>query len=245
MTSLIDFGPLRLFAWVRLLQDLRDLHGRVCPAGTQGMVGRLDLNLLSMVVHLDIQPADAPRIELKIPQAWFIARRGRLTEIFAPVAAPPPPPAPVIATPPPLPALRPVRATPPSPQAHTVSQGEHLDYIFELVRSGQPGHADAHWQALLQAQPITRPGDWHGERRIAEMLAEHAQRLRQRDGRIRDLAAWHWLREMSLSHWYAWGAQATSGGEGSERGRHIRAATKAFDEAEQAHRRAQAGAESG
>jgi hypothetical protein len=43
-----------------------------------------------------------------------------------------------------------------------------------------------------------------------------------------DLTVHHWLRERGMSLWYAWGAQATSGGEGAARATEIRAAERAF-----------------
>jgi len=49
-----------------------------------------------------------------------------------------------------------------------------------------------------------------------------------------DPAVYEWLRDRGISLWYAWGSGATSGGEGTERGREIRKVEKAFKDLERA-----------
>ena len=47
-----------------------------------------------------------------------------------------------------------------------------------------------------------------------------------------DLTVYRWLRDQGISMWYSWGSGATSGGEGTERARHIRAAEQMFKDLE-------------
>jgi hypothetical protein len=64
------------------------------------------------------------------------------------------------------------------------------------------------------------------EREAAERLCGYALQHAHDD----DLTVHAWLRERGISLWYAFGAQATSGGEGAERATYIRAAERRFQE---------------
>ncbi|MGH8516421.1 MAG: hypothetical protein ACREUE_03070 [Panacagrimonas sp.] len=247
----LQMGELILGSTVRAVQDVIDSRGFCCAVGTAGCIVHFQMDYRTMVVDMHIRPAEGPIIELQFDQEWIKAHpkvsvcfEATGWEDLNPRARiPPRPPQPA---PPEVPlvarVLRKLVGLParpaPSPTARHVSLDEHLEHIFKLARQGESEKANAYWIALDQAHAQTRERNWGAERSTAEDLGARAMQLVDRDGRISDPMAWAWLKERSIHHWHCWGSQATSGGEGTEMVRHINAAKKAFEQAEQVHARA-------
>ncbi len=246
----LQMGELILGSTVRVVQEVIDSRGRRCPVGASGCIVHFQMDYRTMIVEMHIRPADGPIIELEFAKEWFQERaHPKMSTYFEktgwedlkPAGRLPPRPA----APPEVPVVArvlrrlvglPERPTP-SPAARHIPMEEHLAHIFALARKGEGKKADAYWMALEQERSRTRTRDWGTEQSTAEDLGARAMQLREPDGRISDPVAWDWLKEMSLHHWYCWGSQATSGGEGTEMVRHINAAKKAFEQAEQVHAR--------
>ena len=246
----LQMGELILGSTVRAVKDVIDSRGLCCPVGTTGCIVHFQMDYRTMLIDMHVRRADASTIELQFDEAWIKAHP-KMSACFEatgwedlkpaarlpPRRAPPPPPdVPTVAR-----VLRRLVGMPerpaPSPTARHLTLDQHLEHIYALARQGETAKADAYWIALEQARSETRTRDWGTEQSTAEDLGARAMQLRDRDGRITDLAAWAWLKEMSIHHWHCWGSQATSGGEGTEMVRHINAAKKAFEQAEQVHAR--------
>lgn len=246
----LQMGELILGTTVRVVQEVVDSRGTSCPVGTTGCIVHFEMDYRTTVVDMHVRPAEGPTIELQYDKAWIRAHP-KMSVYFEktgwkdlkpgvrlppPTRPPPPPDVPIVAR-----VLRRLvgmsERPAPSASARHLTLDQHLEHIFTLVRRGEREKADAYWIALEQAQSKTRTRDWGTEQGTAEDLAARAMQLRDRDGRISDLPVWSWLKEMSIHHWHCWGSQATSGGEGTEMVRHINAAKKAFEQAEQVHAR--------
>jgi len=70
--------------------------------------------------------------------------------------------------------------------------------------------------------------------RIASLLGAAAARHAESG----DQRVWDWLRVRALDYWYSWGAEATSGGDGTARMLEIRPAVKRLEELDRKRRRA-------
>ena len=242
----LQMGELILGSTVRVVQEVVDSRGVCCPVGTTGCIVHFQMDYRTTVVDMHIRPAQGPTIELQYDKEWIKAHPKMSVyfektgwEDLKPGARLPPRP-----RPPPQPDVPIVARVlrrlvglserpAPSPAARHLTLDQHLEHIYTLVRQGEPSKADAYWIALEQAQSKTRTRDWGTEQSTAEDLGARAMELRDGTGRITDPLVWSWLKEMSLHHWHCWGSQATSGGEGAEMVRHIDAAKKAFERAEQ------------
>jgi hypothetical protein len=93
-----------------------------------------------------------------------------------------------------------------------------MDRVWALAGASQFDEAQEQLDAIVYAEH--RRGD--NCERAASMLGACAK-LHAFDD---DLTTHRWLRERCIQLWYSWGSQATSGGEGTERARHIRAAER-------------------
>lgn len=114
---------------------------------------------------------------------------------------------------------------------------EHLRHALQLLHQRGADTASPYWRGIASATVARDTGNPDACRDIAEWLEAAAQRCIDRDGFIEDREAWTWLREECLHGWYCWGAQATSGGEGTERSRWIRAAEARFEDCERTSQR--------
>lgn len=241
---------------VHALKDLHDAHGRLCPAGFTGHVVHLQLDGRTQSVALALRPADGPTLTLTLDRDWFAAHQGQTMHAYfeatGPVAEVAPAARPPAATPTPRsgPAPAPPAGwlarlgrvlTPPPTDAPPASGlwdalDTHLAHALSQVRAGRPEDATAQWVALT-TQALA-PHDWGASRTLAEHVQQRAMALREPTGHISEPTAWAWLKDTSLHHWHAWGAQATSGGEGAAMNLPIKAAYRAFDDAERAHAQA-------
>ncbi|QJR37535.1 hypothetical protein [Gemmatimonas groenlandica] len=98
--------------------------------------------------------------------------------------------------------------------------GDAMERVWALAARQRFDEAEEQVIAMLNAKD--RRGDLCAP--VASDLCAHA-RTHAFD---LDLTVHHWLRERGISLWYAWGAQASSGGEGAARATDIRAAERAF-----------------
>jgi len=95
-----------------------------------------------------------------------------------------------------------------------------MDRVWALAGASKYDEAETQLDAIVYA--TDRRGD-NCERAATALCA--CAKLHAFDD---DLAIHNWLRERGILLWYSWGSQATSGGEGTERARHIRAAERDF-----------------
>lgn len=81
-------------------------------------------------------------------------------------------------------------------------------------------------QAIAEMKQINAIPDRTGYlyQEIAKILGAVANRQPTMEG-------FEWLWDEAFSNWYAWGSGATSGGEGTERGRHIKQAHRDYESA--------------
>jgi hypothetical protein len=64
----------------------------------------------------------------------------------------------------------------------------------------------------------------------ADLVARELGAAAERRARDDDPSAYEWLRDRAIDHWYAWGSEATSGGDGAARLLEIRPAMIRFEE---------------
>lgn len=97
-----------------------------------------------------------------------------------------------------------------------------IDRVWALA--GRQRFDEAHEQlaAILSASDRNDPNNDH--------IAESICRLARNHAFDADLTVYRWPRERGIELWYSWGAQATSGGDGSYRATKIRAAEHEFIE---------------
>ncbi|MFT7723944.1 MAG: hypothetical protein QM788_14130 [Roseateles sp.] len=69
---------------------------------------------------------------------------------------------------------------------------------------------------------------WGEARALTNTALAHAEQCRSEGRRVGDDAGFAWLCQRSLQLWHAWGACATSGGDGFERSLHIDRASSAL-----------------
>ena len=105
---------------------------------------------------------------------------------------------------------------------------EALDRVVALA---------AHHRFDEATDQLSAIGDALHETEVATALGRHAQSLVFRA----DPRAYEWLRDQAIRHWYQWGAQATSGGDGTARMREIGPAMAQFRTLDQVLRRRQGG----
>ena len=96
--------------------------------------------------------------------------------------------------------------------------GDAMDRVWALAGAAKFAEAEEQLDAIVHA--TDRRGD--NCERAARALCARAK-LHAFD---EDRTTHHWLREHGMQLWYSWGSQATSGGEGTERAHHIRAAER-------------------
>ena len=95
-----------------------------------------------------------------------------------------------------------------------------MENVWALAARRRFAEAEVQLQAILRA---TDRGMGNLDTAARYLCADALKHVHDTDQTVHD-----WLRERGLHLWYAWGAQATSGGEGTERARHIRAAEREF-----------------
>lgn len=240
---------------VRLRDGVRDSLRTEAQAGLVARIVRLETDGTGDggVVVMTLLPGPGPSLTLRFGRRWF-GEKGyaRFREVFQIV------PAGGFRTPPAAAASRtgssllgrlvqsvlgsadPHPAAPPAPLAPEVwaPLEQHLDHLLDLAALQQYSRAEAHWRAVLGARQTSRPGDVGHDLNLAEDYGKLALRLVESNGRIGDPKLWAWFKDAALRHWYAWAAQSTSGGEGTERSGRVRDAEERLSAIETRHRRA-------
>lgn len=199
-----------------VLQDFRDALGTKHHAGEQGMLRIMELDWPRQEFFLEWERQGVRERMVFSLAAKEGPRSGAMREYFAMgeaervVRRPKPPPPP--------PAL--------APKLVTESGGYDagLQRVWALAARRRFDEAEEQVRALV------KEGGPFGERieRAATDLGGLAEAYMGEE----DRTVYTWLRERSISLWYSWGSQATSGGEGTVRAREIRAAERRFAELE-------------
>lgn len=205
---------------VRVLLPFVDAHGTACEAGAVGRITALELDFPRQEIVLAWRRDDGLAQTLRFALA---AREGpgngRMKSYFRVLEETVPPAmesghsfADRVR---PRPPLEPAPSPDGDPEAY-------LDHVGALAVHGRFDEAGA-WLAALLARPDPHGGNLRNAAdSLCRMAIDHGH----------DADAYGWLKEQGLGLWYAWGAGATSGGEGASRALSIRAAEAAFAQAE-------------
>jgi hypothetical protein len=201
---------------VTVLRDFRDARGNEHRAGEQGMLRLMELDWPRQEFFLEWEREGVRERMCFSLSAKEGPRNGAMRDFFAlgeaerVVRRPKPPPPP--------PAVTPALLTEPG------------DYDAAVARIWALAARCRFDEAEEQVRVLVKDCGPFGER--TERAASDLGALAARFVAEEDRTLYLWLRERSLRFWYAWGSQATSGGEGAVRGREIRAAERHFAELE-------------
>lgn len=97
-----------------------------------------------------------------------------------------------------------------------------LERAVTLVRAGELDSAQAQVDVMNKWAYPNAPHE--------ESVAEGFQSAATTACADGDVVAFEWLWKKALNYWYYWGSGATSGGEGTARGRYILAAEAAYEQ---------------
>lgn len=100
-----------------------------------------------------------------------------------------------------------------------------VERTVRLVRAGDLDSAQAQIEVIQAWSYPSAPNE--------QSVAEEFQSAATTAGREGDVVAFEWLWKKAFNWWYYWGSGATSGGEGTARGRYILAAEAAYKEQQQ------------
>lgn len=208
---------LRADQHVRVSHDFIDARGRRIRSGVRGVLRRLDLDWPRQEIVLVWERDGGAREELRFAlRATEGPRNGAMREFFDLEEPAPDPSAAAGASS--AESLRPVRelAVPtltPDLVTDPTQREPALQRLWALAHARR--FDEAHEQLRVLAQATRREGE-------LELLAGDVAELAAVYRVSRDQLPYCWLRERALDLWYAWGSQATAGGEGAVRGRRIR-----------------------
>lgn len=122
----------------------------------------------------------------------------------------------------------PLAPTPPEVRGGLINTdskfSDAMERVWALAARSRFDEASEQLEAIVWA--TDRRGD--NAQRAAEELCGTAKLYAFDE----DLTVYRWLRDQGINMWYSWGSGATSGGEGTERARHIRAAEQMFKDLE-------------
>lgn len=97
-----------------------------------------------------------------------------------------------------------------------------IERAVTLVRAGEFDSAQAQVDVMNRWAYPTAPNE--------QSVAEGFQSAASTAGADGDVAAFEWLWKKSFHYWYFWGSGATSGGEGTARGRYILEAEARYEQ---------------
>lgn len=202
MSCTIDHLRVDLIATVR--QAFTDARGVRCRVGDSGLIRHLGVEWPRQEIVIEWE-RDGARERLYFPLAGREGPgNGRMRSYFDVTEPPPPPPPP-----------RPQRRAPPLPDlaAAPVTEPGRYDEGFARVRAlvarARFAEAEVQLRALLTGPD---PGGCRLEQTAAQMVeVAVAHAFDPND------AIYAWARDRAVQLWYAWGSQATSGGEGAAR----------------------------
>jgi hypothetical protein len=216
MSTTIDH--LRADHRVQILRDFRDARGLQCHAGETAVIRQLRVDWIKFDLFIDWERNGRQETLFFQHGAADGPRSGRMRDYFEIGERVPLPEDTLVGR-----AARQaaeLRSSVPAlveePITDPVCYGDAVARIWALAV--QHRFADAAQQIRL----ILQAPDEHAER--LQNLAEDLVNLAAAYSTTDDGELYDWLRERGISLWYAWGSQATSGGEGSVRRLRIRAA---------------------
>jgi hypothetical protein len=100
-----------------------------------------------------------------------------------------------------------------------------LERAVDLVRAGELDGAQAQVDAMNRWAHPNAPDE--------QSVAAAFQSAASAAGAEDDVAAFEWLWKKAFNYWYYWGSGATSGGEGTARGRYILEAEARYEREKQ------------
>lgn len=200
-------------ASVRVRRSFRDVEGRSVKAGTSGVIRQLVLDWARQQIQLHLETAsggETLRFSLAGAQG---PGSGRMRDYFEVTGAVREPRAArtraVAGGPAPMPELA-------EEERGASSVRTACRYVHALAARRRFTEAEAQLQEIL-----SRPDEYGGVLTSAADALAGAAVLHRDDP---EPEVYTWLRHRALQLWYAWGASATSGGEGSARSLEITAA---------------------
>lgn len=200
---------------VRVRQEFSDARGIRHYAGEQAVIRNLHLDWAKQEIVIEWEREGKPETLVFALSAREGPRNGRMRDYFSDeVIEPPPPPVKRASR------RTGVSAVVPSLDDRPVTDPDrHADAVRRIwALAAQRRFAEAE----EQIQIILTPSDPFGG--ILQQVADGLVSAAVAHAQENDRTVYAWLSDRAIGLWYAWGAQATSGGEGSERADHIRAA---------------------
>lgn len=202
MSCTIDHLRVDVIATVR--REFTDARGMGHRVGESGLIRHLGVEWRDREIVIDWEREGATERMYFALAGREGPGNGRMRAYFD-VTEPPPPPRP----------LRPPRQAPPLPElaADPVTDLRSYDEGFARVRAlvarARFDEAEAQLRVILAGPD---PGGGLVEQAASDMVAVAvAHALDPND------AIYEWARDRAVGLWYAWGAQATSGGDGMAR----------------------------
>lgn len=205
---------------VRVLQDFRDARGATHRAGEVAVIRRLDFDWSTQDIVIEWVRDERKETLVFALKSKTGPGNGRMREYFAVEEA--------VESPEDI-ARREAKRRAPAPPAldeEPVTDPSQLDAavkrIWALAARRRFEEADQQISLILRG-----PDPFGG--RLESLAGDLVQLARAHAGEA-DGTIYAWMRESALSLWYAWGSQATSGGEGEVRAVSIRAAEEVLAE---------------
>jgi hypothetical protein len=207
---------------IHVIRDFMDARGVAHVVGDEGLITSLDYDFRTGEISITWKRGDKTETMSFAEADRSGPGNGRMKQYFevGEYVSPPIPGKRII----PGVGYVPLAPTLPALTAKLITSDEQFDDAMDRVwaLAGASRFDDAE----VQIQAVVYAADRRGDNceRAASTLCSCAK-LHAFD---EDLTVHYWLRERGIQMWYAWGSQATSGGDGTERARHIRAAEKEF-----------------
>jgi len=199
---------------VTVLQAFRDARGAKHRAGETGVIRSIELDWPSEDIIVEWERDGRREKMVFVLRAKDGPRNGHMREYFEAGELEMPPPPPKDRT-----RLARLRAELPPPSEPVTDPNHYADALARIIALAITRKFA---EAEQQIQLLLAPPDPFGGRlqQLADDLVGYAVACRD----DADVDIYEWLRERAISLWYAWGAQATSGGDGAARMHSIQAA---------------------
>lgn len=204
---------------VRVLREFRDARGTRHQIGDTAILRRMELDWARQEIVFDWE-RDGTITKLFFALAAKDGpRNGHMKEYFALEER--------IPLPEDLPAARRKRNRPPIPQVDETPVDDAAQYAAAVARVSALAARQRFAEAKAQVRLILAWPDPYGG--VLQQLAEDLVAIAEALAAYDDAAGFAWARDEAINLWYAWGSQATSGGEGAVRADSIRAAEEKLE----------------
>jgi len=210
---------------VRVLREFTDAHGMPHAPGESGLIVNLELDWVRQEIRIEWERDDLRETMRFALSAGTGPGNGRMRDYFELEEYAPPPRDDKVFIPGVGCLETPSGELPPLSTELIEGDdrvGEAITRVWALAARQRFGHA--------REQLFAISDQW--TQFVAGKLGEAAERhALDPEG-----AVYEWLRDQAINHWYSWGSQATSGGEGAGRAREIEPAMARFEKLDEYRR---------